>query len=482
MEQEKRVCKKQTRFLDFRVGRIEKMKINTIAAIATPMAAGGVSMIRVSGPEAISVAEKVFLSIQKKPLSLMKGYTAAYGRFYNEAEEQIDDGIALVCRAPKSYTGEDVVELSCHGGILITREILRLLLQNGARLAEPGEFSKRAFLNGKLSLTQAESIMDLINSRNNQALKSAKAQMDGALFRRIQKIKENLLGIAGHLAAWVDYPEEDIDVLEEENLLQSLTEAEKVVDELLATYDTGKIIREGVETAIVGKPNVGKSTLMNLLSGCEKSIVTDIAGTTRDVVEESVNLGNVVLRLADTAGIRETDDVVEKYGVDLALKRIQTAGLVLAVFDYSLKLTEEDYRLIEAIDEHQVPAIAVINKTDLTKNLEEEYLKEHFEHMVYTSIDNTNSLKLLSEEIESLLRLIHIDTASGMIANERQRACAIQAGNALKEAVETLKLGFTLDAVTVSIDAAIEALLELTGERVTEEVVNQVFHRFCVGK
>lgn len=458
------------------------MITNTIAAIATPLAVGGVSMIRISGDQAFAVADKVFAAASQKPLCEMKGYTAAYGGFYNEKHEQIDDGIALVCRGPKSYTGEDVVELSCHGGILITREILRLVLENGARLAEPGEFSKRAFLNGKMNLTQAESIMDLIGSKNAQAMKSAKAQMDGALFRRIQNVKQNLIEIAAHLAAWVDYPEEDIELLEEDSLQTSLSGARQTVEQLLKTYDTGKILREGVETAIVGKPNVGKSTLMNLLSGCEKSIVTDIAGTTRDVVEESVNLGNVVLRLADTAGIRQTEDIVEQYGVNLALKRIETAGLVLVVFDYSMGLTDEDNRLMKAIEDSEVPAIAVINKTDLPKQLNEEEIKNHFKHIVYTSENDTNSINRLSNEIESLLHLMDIDTASGMIANERQRICTLKARDCLKEAEETLAMGFTLDAVTVLIDSAIEALLELTGERVTEEVVNQVFHRFCVGK
>lgn len=458
------------------------MMTNTIAAIATPLAVGGVSMIRISGDQAFAVADKVFAAASQKPLCEMKGYTAAYGGFYNEKHEQIDDGIALVCRGPKSYTGEDVVELSCHGGILITREILRLVLENGARLAEPGEFSKRAFLNGKMNLTQAESIMDLIGSKNAQAMKSAKAQMDGALFRRIQNVKQNLIEIAAHLAAWVDYPEEDIELLEEDSLQTSLSGARQTVEQLLKTYDTGKILREGVETAIVGKPNVGKSTLMNLLSGCEKSIVTDIAGTTRDVVEESVNLGNVVLRLADTAGIRQTEDIVEQYGVNLALKRIETAGLVLVVFDYSMGLTDEDNRLMKAIEDSEVPVIAVINKTDLPKQLNEEEIKNHFKHIVYTSENDTDSINRLSNEIESLLHLMDIDTASGMIANERQRICTLKARDCLKEAEETLAMGFTLDAVTVLIDSAIEALLELTGERVTEEVVNQVFHRFCVGK
>lgn len=455
---------------------------NTIAAIATPLAQGGVSMIRISGDDAIEVADKVFKSISGKKLSSLEGYRALYGGVYNSNNEQIDDGVALVYRAPKSYTGEDVVEISCHGGIYITREILRIIIENGARLAQAGEFSKRAFLNGKMSLTQAEAVMDLIQSHNSQALKSARAQMDGALFKKIESIKADLLNIAGHLAAWVDYPEEDIEVIEQENLKNSLQKAEDVVSELIKTFDKGKIFKEGVETAIVGKPNVGKSTLMNMLAGCEKSIVTDIAGTTRDVVEECVNIGNAILRLADTAGIRETEDVVEKYGVQLALKRIETAGLVLAVFDNSRELSNEDNTIIDSIVEKEIPSIAIINKVDLQKGIDEDYIKSKFDKVVYTSKDNENSLKELSDAIDEVLGVMSIDTSSGMIANERQRVCALDAHKYIVEAKETLDMGYTLDAVTVSIEYALEALLELTGERVTESIVNQVFHNFCVGK
>lgn len=455
----------------------------TIAAIATPLALGGVSMIRISGDQAVEAAEKIFVPFQGKKLSQMDGYTAAYGAVRNENGEQIDDGIALVYRAPKSYTGEDVVEISCHGGIYITKEVLRLITDTGlVRLAQAGEFSKRAFLNGKMSLTQAESIMDLIQSQNSQALRSARAQMDGALSHKIEGIKENLLSIAGHLAAWVDYPEEDIEEIETDSLLSSLEKADRAVFELIQTFDTGRMIREGIETAIVGKANVGKSTLMNLLSGCEKSIVTDIAGTTRDVIEETVNLGTVVLRLADTAGIRNTNDLVEQKGVELSFKRLQTAGLVLAVFDYSIPLEEEDYHLIEQMKQLDTPVIAVINKTDLGQKIDEEYIKDNFKHIVYTANQDETSLNRLSEEIEQLLKLTQIDTAGGIIANERQRACAVRCRSSVREAKDALSAGVTLDAVTVLIEEAIEALLELTGERVTEQVVDQVFHHFCVGK
>lgn len=454
---------------------------NTIAAIATPLALGGVSMIRISGDEAIKIADRIFHPSRCDSLQELEGYSASYGVVFDE-QGAIDDGMALIYRAPKSYTGEDVVEISCHGGIYITKRVLRLVIEKGARLAGPGEFSKRAFLNGKLSLTQAESIMDLINSKSEQAMRSSRAQMDGALYQKIETMKTTLLNTAGHLAAWVDYPEEEIEEIREETLLKTLQDCEKQMNHLLDTFDTGKMLREGIETAIVGKTNVGKSTLMNLLSGCEKSIVTDIAGTTRDVIEETVNLGNVILRLADTAGIRETDDFVEQKGVELSLKRIRNAGFVLAVFDYSEELNEDDRKIIQEVIACNTPTLAVVNKTDLTQKIDLSYINDIFKQIVYTDRKDPFSLQRLIDAIETVLEFHQIDLSDGMIANERQRSCALRTQQALKEAVQAMEFGMTLDAVTVSIDQAIEALLELTGERVTEKVVDQVFHNFCVGK
>lgn len=455
--------------------------MKTIAAIATPLATGGVAMIRLSGSDAIAIASRVFRPIGQKKLADMAGYTACYGGFYRQ-DEQIDDGVALVFHAPKSYTGEEVVELSCHGGLFSTREILRLLLEQGAVLAEAGEFSKRAFLNGKMTLTQAEAVIDLIQAQSNQALRAAKSQLDGALYQRISALKEELLTIAGHLAVWVDYPEEDIEPLETEALLTQLEQAVLVVSQLLSTFDAGKILREGVQTAIVGRPNVGKSTLMNLLSRCEKSIVTDIAGTTRDVVEETVQLGDVLLRLADTAGIRDTQDVVEQVGVQRALDRIQSAGLILAVFDSAKPLDETDLTIAKEVANQQVPAIAIWHKTDLAPVAKIEEIQPFFQHIVYTSKDNTDSLQDLERNIAEVLHLYDIDLSAGLLCNERQRGCAVVAKQALDDAVEALRFGMTLDAVTVLVETALQELLSLTGERVTDQVVDQVFHRFCVGK
>lgn len=455
---------------------------DTIAAIATPLSTGGISVLRISGPDAIPVAKRVFFPVSAKPLCEMAGYTAVYGKIGDASGNHLDDGIATVFRAPKSYTGEDVVEISCHGGIYITREILRRITSCGARLADAGEFSKRAFLNGKLNLTQAESIMDLISSRNTQSLKSARAQMNGALYQKIHAAQDSLLELSGHLAAWVDYPEEEIESVEEDKLLKSLKVLKADLKQLLKTFDTGKLIREGIETAIVGRTNVGKSTLMNLLSGCEKSIVTEIEGTTRDVIEETVNLGNVVLRLADTAGIRETDDLVEQKGVALSLERMQSAALVLAVFDYSSPLNQQDIEMLETLSGLQTPVIAVINKTDLDCALDEDKICSQITHVVYTSNQDKESLGRLSNEIEQVLSISEFDPSAGMIVNERQYWCCHAALQSVGEAAEILQSGMTLDAVTIVIDSALDSLLELTGEKVTDKVVEQVFHNFCVGK
>lgn len=454
--------------------------MHTIAAIATPHAVGGISVIRLSGDKAIEIAQKIFHPLSGKPLQKMDGYRAAYGTINNQAGE-IDDGVALVFRAPKSYTGEDVVEISCHGGLYISRQVLRAALEAGAKMAENGEFTKRAFLNKKMTLTQAESVINLINAQSEQAAKSALTTMGGALYKEIRRICDRLITIAGHLDAWVDYPEEEIEEVEEDSLLKQLKESHQALVGLLSRYDTGRIYQQGVETAIVGKPNVGKSTLMNLLAGYQKSIVTEIAGTTRDVVEEAVDIGGgIILRLADTAGIRETEDLVERIGVDRAKERIQSASLVLALFDSSEPVEEQDASFIEQLS--GFPVIAVVNKSDLPARIDLDLLKKKFRWVVSISAKQNEGIEQLKESIFNLLQMEEIDGNAPMLANERQRVCAQNAENYLGEAINALEVGFTLDAVTVSVESAIQELLELTGERVTEAVVDEVFSHFCVGK
>ena len=453
---------------------------DTIAAISTPLAPGGIGVIRVSGSSAREIADKVFKSVGGKKLTQIDGYTALYGGVYSESGEKLDECVALNFIAPKSFTGEDTVELSCHGGVYILRKVLEALYAFGARPAQAGEFTKRAFLNGKMDLAQAESVMDLISAQSMQSARAALSVKDGALSKKVGKITEALVDLGAHLSAWADYPDDDIPQVDDEMLRERLSFAESELKKLIDSFDAGKILRQGVNTVIAGKPNAGKSTLMNLLSGCERSIVTSIAGTTRDVVEESVMLGDVPLRLADTAGLRDTDNEVEKIGVQIAKNRLKSAELVFAVFDSSVPLTEDDFELIDAIKD--IPSVAVINKTDLDSKIDIKYIEQKFENIVYISALSGEGIDDLKNAVDKIFGTGKVDFTSGVLYSERQKNDALKAYEAVKEAKEAFEYGFTLDAVTVSCEAAVSALLELTGQRASEEIVAQVFEKFCVGK
>ena len=451
----------------------------TIAAVSTPQAPGGIGIVRISGPNAREIANKVFISKSGKTLNDIKGYTALYGRVHDENED-IDEAIALNYIAPYSFTGEDVVELSCHGGIYIMRRVLKAVLSAGAVPAGPGEFTRRAFINGKIGLTEAESVMELISAQGKQAVRTALAGHDGALEKKIKKIRDMLLSTAGHLSAWADYPDEDIPEVDTETLEKTILEAKKEIERLLSQFEAGQAIREGVRTVIAGRPNVGKSTLMNLLSGCERSIVTEYAGTTRDIVENTVILGDIPLHLSDTAGIHLTDDPIEKIGVDRARSKLLEAQLIFAVFDSSQELNDADRELISAVQ--NVPAVAIINKSDLSTKIDLEYIKDKFKHIVYISAISGEGLDKLEKTVAELFKTEQLDPSEGILFTERQRKAARQAGECINEAHSAVKSGMTLDAVTVSIEGAISALLELTGERATDAVVDSVFSHFCVGK
>ena len=453
---------------------------HVIAAISTPAGAAGLGVVRLSGDDAVSVAAGLFRPINTdRPLTALGGYTAAYGHVF-DAEGDIDDCVALVFRAPHSYTGEEVVELSCHGGRYILQRVLRACFQAGAKPAAAGEFTRRAFLNGKMDLSAAESVMDLIAAEGKLAAQTALTAREGSIFRCLTGVKEDLLGIAAQFSAYIDYPDEDIPDLDTAQWRHSVETAVSTVENLLATYDTGRILREGIDTAIVGRPNVGKSTLMNLLSGCERSIVTDIAGTTRDIVEETVRLGDVTLRLADTAGIRDTADVVENVGVSRARAKMEQAALVLVVFDGSEVLQEEDMALVETLKNRA--AIAIINKADKPLAIDSEWIAARFPHVVTLSAKEQSGVVALTAAVAAVTGVEKLDAAQPVLSTERQRQCAADCLACLQEAEDAIAVGLTPDAVSVSVDGAINALLELTGERATEAVVEQVFARFCVGK
>ena len=453
------------------------MASKTIAAIASASGEGALGVIRISGEKAIEIADSVFYSVSGKSLKELKGYTAAYGEIKDE-ETRLDDAVALVFKAPHSYTGEDVVEISVHGGSVMLRSILRLILSRGAVLAEAGEFTKRAFLNGKLDLTKAESVMGLISARSEAELRLSRTAHSGKVAEKIAEIEADLVAADASVAAFSDYPDEDIEGLNPENFLKMLKNAEKTLRKMLKDYDAGKILREGIRTAIVGKPNVGKSTLMNMLSGEERSIVTSVAGTTRDIIEETVAIGDITLRLADTAGIHETEDTVESIGVRLAKERIETSQLVLAVFDSTLPLDNEDTELLEAVKNKNT--IVIINKTDLESVID----NKAFEGMraVEISAKQGKGYDELKEAIIEISGTAELSADSAVLIGERQRACAERALDGVGEAISALETGCTMDAVGVCIDDAISALFELTGKRVTNEVTDEIFRRFCVGK
>lgn len=455
------------------------MNQTTIAAISTAKASAGISVIRISGDDAITIAERVFTAKSDKVLSEMKGYTCALGAAYADGEK-LDECIATVFRAPHSYTGENIVELSCHGGLYVTNRVLRAVYDAGAEPAQAGEFTKRAFLNGKLDLVEAEAVMDIIAARSRGAVKAALSVKDGALSKRIDEVKTALLSKAAHLSAWADYPEEDIPEVEDNELSAALQSALEELSAILKSYDNGRLLRDGIDTAIVGKPNVGKSTLMNLLAGYDKSIVTEVAGTTRDVVEESVNLDDIILILSDTAGIHQTNDVVEKIGVDKAKNRLNASSLILCVFDGSNELTEEDRELIQEIGD--APAIAILNKADLPQKIDEAEIKASFDTVIPMSAKNSEGVAELITAIRHICAIEDFSSAEALVYNERQRNLTKKAFDSTQEALTALEIGMTFDAVTVSIEEAVAYLCELTGERVTDEVVDRVFHNFCVGK
>ena len=459
--------------------------MSTIAAISTAQGTGGMGIVRLSGPRALTIAAQVFRPMNPKhTLADKKGYTGCLGRIYTNNED-IDDAIAFVYRAPRSYTGEDVVELSCHGGMWLVQSVLRLCLAQGAHPAQPGEFTKRAFLNGKLDLLQAEAVMDLIQAQGDAARRAALAGRDGKLSTVIAGVVENLVTQSAHLAVWADYPEEDIEPVDTAVLHAALSESQEVLARLLETGDTGRILQEGIRTAIIGRPNVGKSTLMNLLTGHERSIVTAIPGTTRDVVEESVRMGDFVLRLYDTAGIRETADAIESIGVEKSRQVLETADLVLVLFDGAQPFTPQDETIIAAVHEKNRPAIAVINKADLPQQLNPEQIIQPgvgFAAVVEVSAATGAGRGALEAAVLKLLRLDTFDASQAIIGIERQRLALTQAHAALAEALQALTAGMTYDAVNADIDFALDVLLELTGEKASERVIDEVFSAFCVGK
>jgi len=454
--------------------------MSTIAAISTPKGIGGIGVVRISGEEAIEIADRVFKPFDGvSRLSSMKGYTAKYGKVMSN-HQLIDDAVALVFKAPHSYTGENVVEISCHGGLYLTREVLRAVLKAGASAAEPGEFTKRAFLNGKIDLSQAEAVMDLISARSRRANIIAFNQKEGAVSKKINEIKNQLLEISAQISVWVDYPEEDVPELQSTHLKETFETIYQKFENMIKNYDICSALKQGIKTSLVGKPNVGKSTIMNLISGFERSIVTDVAGTTRDVVEETVMIGDVPLLLSDTAGIRNTEDTVEKIGVEKARQYLKAADLNIVVLDSSSKLTPEDEEILNLCDPKRT--ILILNKIDLGSKLDKAKVSTCFSRIVEMSAVNGSGLEKFKEVVEEIVGVTEIDSSQSVISNERQLIILQKVKDIILNAIMELERKITLDAISILLYDAINLLMELTGENVTEEIINKVFSQFCVGK
>lgn len=447
---------------------------DTVAALSTPAANGAIAVIRVSGDRALEIADRVFRGVSGKKLSSLSGYRAAYGGFYDK-EEQIDEGIALVLRAPKSYTGEDMAEFYCHGNAAIAKRIISSLISAGAVPAAQGEFTRRAFENGKIDLSQAEAVAELIAAEGEGAQRAALARKNGAVSKITEEICESLSLTLAKLAVWSDYPEEtDAPVLTDGELIKEISLAQEKLNKLADGHRAGKFLQNGITAAIVGRPNVGKSTLLNRLTGEEKAIVTDVAGTTRDVLEATAKIGAFTLKFLDTAGIRGTDDMIEMIGVERAKKAMESADIVLMVTDSSEEISDAD-REIYSLIKHR-PHIIVENKADIAvKNQSLE------ENSVIISAKNGDGVEKLAEEIERALG-ITLGQSDSLIASERQYFCVLRALSALKEAENAVLSGVTYDAVGIILDDALEALGELEGRTASEMTLEQVFSRFCVGK
>ena len=456
------------------------MQNTTIAAIATAPGAGGIAVVRLSGPESYAVAARVFHPANpNRNVEEAKGYTALFGSFV-EGDDAFDEGVALFFREPHSYTGEDVVELSCHGGSAVARRLVEACIAAGAAPAAPGEYTRRAFLNGKMSLTQAEAVMDMISADGKQGAALANASLSGALAKKIGAEKEALTGLQAHLAAWVDFPEEDVPELDDAHLHTVLGQVQQELDGLIKNYDAGAVLREGVDCAIVGRPNAGKSTLLNLLAGFDRAIVTPVAGTTRDVVEQAVQLGDIRINLFDTAGLRQTDDAIEAEGIRRSWKKLDEAGLILAVFDGSEPLTREDLALARRCAGR--PAIALVNKEDKPTRFDAEIIAGDFAMVIPVCCQEEGSRKVIAAAVARLLGTNQIDPHAASLSGQRQLAAATRARDAVAGALDAVEGGFGLDAVSVCVDDALDALCELTGENASEAVINEVFERFCVGK
>lgn len=458
------------------------MKTDTIAAIATAMSDSGIGIIRISGEDSISVADKILkLKDGNKKLSHCKSHTIHYG-FIVEDNHKIDEVMVLLMRAPKSYTREDTVEIDCHGGVLLMQRIFQIVIANGARPAEPGEFTKRAFLNGRIDLAQAESVMDVISAKNDFALRSSMEQLSGRVSEKIISVRKKILHEIAYIESALDDPEHYQLDSYGERLEEEIVSVLKEIDVLLENSKNGSFLKEGIDTVIVGKPNSGKSSLLNALVGRERAIVTDIAGTTRDVIEEQIRFRGISLNIIDTAGIHDTDDMVEKIGVDRAKEYLEKADLVIYVADTSIPLSEDDFQIMSLLKDKK--AIILLNKSDLEIVVREEDMKKYLAHPVLSiSAKNNSGIDLLENEILNLFFAGEITMNDQVfITNARHISSLLKAKKSLLLVIESIKNGMPEDFYSIDLMNAYEELGYIIGESVEDDLVNEIFSKFCMGK
>ncbi|MDQ0201022.1 tRNA uridine-5-carboxymethylaminomethyl(34) synthesis GTPase MnmE [Neobacillus ginsengisoli] len=461
------------------------MEFDTIAAISTPMGEGAIAIVRLSGDDSIQIADRLFNSINGKKLSEVPTHTIHYGHLVDPKNDLvIEEVMVSVMRGPKTFTKEDVIEINCHGGIVSVNRVLQYVLKYGARLAEPGEFTKRAFLNGRIDLSQAEAVMDLIRAKTDRAMNVALGQMEGRLSKLISSLRQEILEILAHVEVNIDYPEyDDVEEMTHKMLAEKALYVREEIKKLLQTSEQGKILREGLSTVIVGRPNVGKSSLLNSLVHENKAIVTDIPGTTRDVIEEYVNVRGVPLRLLDTAGIRETEDIVERIGVERSRQVLKEADLILLVLNYSDQLTTEDENLFEAV--RGMDVIVIINKTDLPQEIDMEKVKSIAagHKIVTTSLLEDKGVDELEEAISSLFFAGSIEAGDmTYVSNSRHIALLNQSLQAIEEAIDGVEMGTPIDIVQIDLTRTWELLGEIIGDSVHESLIDQLFSQFCLGK
>lgn len=458
------------------------MSTDTIAAIGTALSNSGISIIRISGKDSINIIRKIFVSNSKiMPNNIIYGKIVENGKV-------VDTVLVSYFKNPKSYTGEDVCEINCHGGVQITREILQLVLANGARLAEPGEFSKRAFLNGKMDLTKAEAVINLINSKNTTQARIAANNLEGDLYKKIKEVREELIELMAHIEVSVDYPEYDYDEVENDNVISLLNKKIIEINNILSTYEQGKYIKDGVNVVILGKPNVGKSSLLNTLSRSQKAIVTEIPGTTRDVIEERINIGNIILNLSDTAGIRKTDDFVEKIGVKRSIEKIDEADLVIYLLNVESDIDDEDKEILSKIQNKGIKLITVINKIDKGQKLKfdsilDELKRFGINEVIKMSVLNNEGIDELKNKIEEIFNTNDLDFENELIiTNERHRDLLNKSKEYLEIAKKEIEDNEPIDIVSIVIKNATKSLGEIIGADVNQDIVNKIFEKFCLGK